>query len=113
VDDTVVLAVGAKPGVAWEPAPWEDFYVAFAYRAGGKVAEARAIVADTLARHPDTWQGEFNAACFEALEGNDDDAFDHLRLAIERGPDDVRTYAADDGDLARLRSDARWREVVG
>ncbi len=51
-DDTIVLAVGAKPGAAWEPAPWEDFYVAFAHRAAGKVDEARALVADTLARHP-------------------------------------------------------------
>ncbi len=112
-DETLVLAAGAKPGIAWEPAPWEDFYVAFAYRSSGKVSEARALVEETLARHPDTWQGEFNAACFEALEGDDDAAFDHLRLAIERGPGDVRALAADDGDLARLRADARWQEVVG
>lgn len=113
VDDTVVLAVGAKPGRAWEPAPWEDFYVAFAYRAAGKVDEARALVADTLARHPGTWQGEYNAACFEALEGDDDAAFAHLRLAHERAPDAIEKYAPKDGDLRRLHADPRWGELFG
>ena len=112
-DDTIVLAVGAKPGRAWEPAPWEDFHVAFAYRAAGKVDEARALVADTLARHPGTWQGEYNAACFEALEGDDDAAFAHLRLAHERAPDVIEKYAPEDGDLRRLHADPRWRELLG
>ncbi|MGZ4338634.1 MAG: TPR end-of-group domain-containing protein [Gaiellaceae bacterium] len=110
-DDTVVLAAGAQPGRAWEPAPWEDFHVAFAYRAAGKVAEARALVADTLARHPGTWQGEYNAACFEALEGKDDEAFAHLRRAHERAPDVIAKYAPDDGDLTRLHADTRWQEL--
>jgi hypothetical protein len=112
-DDTIVLAVGAKPGEAWDPAPWEDFYVAFAHRSAGKVDEARALVADTLARHPGTWQGEFNAACFEALEGDDEAAFAHLRLAHERAPDVIEKYAPDDGDLTRLHADPRWRELFG
>jgi len=112
-DDTIVLAVGAKPGEAWEPAPWEDFYVAFAHRAAGQVDEARALVADTLARHPGTWQGEYNAACFEALEGDDDAAFVHLRLAHERAADVIEKYAPDDGDLTRLHADPRWRELFG
>ena len=93
-DDTIVLAVGAKPGKAWEPAPWEDFYVAFAHRAAGRVDEARALVADTLARHPGTWQGPYNAACFEALAGDDDAAFAHLRLAHERAPDVIEQVRA-------------------
>jgi hypothetical protein len=110
-DDTVVLAVGAKPGTVWKPAPWEDFYVAFAYRAAGRVDEARALVEDTLTRHPGTWQGEFNAACFEALEGDDDAAFAHLRIAHERAPDVIEKYAPEDHDLARLHGDPRWKEL--
>jgi hypothetical protein len=111
--DTVVLAVGAKQGRAWEPAPWEDFYVAFAHRAAGRVDEGRALVADTLARHPGTWQGPYNAACFEALVGDDDAAFAHLRVAFDRAPAVIAKYAPDDGDLTRLQSDPRWRELFG
>jgi mannose-6-phosphate isomerase-like protein (cupin superfamily) len=110
-DDTIVLAVGAKAGEAWEPAPWEDFYVAFAFRAAGRVDEARALVADTLARHPDAWQGEYNAACFEALEGNDDGAFDHLARALQLEPKIIREFAPDDRDLRRLHDDPRWQEL--
>ncbi|HZU20204.1 MAG TPA: cupin domain-containing protein [Gaiellaceae bacterium] len=110
-DDTVVLAAGAKAGEAWEPKPWEDFHVAFAYRAAGRVDEARALVRDTLARHPGSWEGEFNAACFEALAGDAAAAFAHLRRAHERAPGEVARFAEEDPDLAPLRGDARWREV--
>jgi hypothetical protein len=110
-DDTIVLAAGAKPGEAWEPAPWEDFYVAFAWRAAGRVEDARALVAETLARHPDAWQGDYNAACFEALEGRDDAAFEHLARALEREPKIIGEFAPDDGDLRRLHDDPRWQEL--
>jgi hypothetical protein len=113
VDDTVVLAMGAEPGKPWHPAAWEDFFVAFAYRAAGRVAEARALVESTLERHPGTWQGPFNAACFEALEGNDDAAFAQLRLAYERAPAPLAKVAVGDDDLARLHSDPRWQELFG
>ena len=112
-DDTVVLAVGAKPGEAWAPAPWEDFHVAFALRRDGEVAEARALIAETLAAHPGTWQGEYNAACFEALEGKDDDAIWHLGRALEREPKLVGEFAPDDPDLRRLHDDPRWQELFG
>ena len=110
-DDTVVLAVGAQPGRVWEPAGWEDFYVAFAHRAAGRVDEGRAVVADSLARNPGTWQGPYNAACFEALAGDDDAAFAHLRVAYGRAPAIIAKHAPDDGDLARLRTDPRWQEL--
>jgi hypothetical protein len=112
-DDTVVLAVGATPGKAFRPSPWEDFYVAFAHRAEGRVEEARALVADTLARNPGTWQGPFNAACFEALEGNADAAFEQLRIAFDRAPAIIAKHAPKDRDLAPLHSDPRWQELFG
>jgi Cupin domain len=112
-DETVVLALGAKAGKAFEPSPWEDFYVAFAYRAAGRTEEGRALVADTLARNPGTWQGPFNAACFEALAGDDDAAFEHLRVAYERAPTIIVKNAPTDGDLSRLHSDPRWQELFG
>jgi hypothetical protein len=112
-DDTVVLAAGAKAGEAWRPAAWEDFHVAFAYRSAGRAADARALVEDTLARRPGTWQGEYNAACFEALEGNADAAFVHLAVAHRRAPDLIGQYASGDADLASLHEDPRWQELFG
>jgi hypothetical protein len=112
-DDTVVLAVGAKPGEAWAQKGWEDFHVAFARRAAGRVEEARALVAEAMARDPGAWQGSYNAACFEALEGDLDAAFDHLRRAHDQAPETIERYAPDDQDLAPLRDDPRWREIVG
>jgi quercetin dioxygenase-like cupin family protein len=112
-EDTVVLALGAKPGEAWVPAPWEDFHVAFATARSGDVAAARALIAQTLARHPRAWQGQYNAACFEALDGQTESAFAHLRNALALGPPEVREYARADGDLAGLHDDPRWAEGVG
>jgi hypothetical protein len=111
--DTVILAVGAKPGEAWEPAPWEDFFVAFAKLRAGDAAGARALVEDTLARHPDAWQGKYNAACFEALDGNADAAFGYLAAAHELAPREIAGWAAEDPDFASLRDDVRWRELFG
>ena len=112
-EETVVLAVGAKPGKPWEPAPWEDFHVAFASRRRGTVGAARALIAEALARHPNAWQGQYNAACFEALEGDAEAAFAHLRRTLELGPAEARDYVLDDDDFAGLRDDPRWRELVG
>ena len=110
-EDTIVLALGATPGEVWSPAPWEDFAVAFAKRRSGEAAEARVLVEDILARHPGTWQGEYNAACFEALEGDADAAFAHLRHAHELNPEVIAKYARDDEDLASIRDDPRWQEL--
>ena len=112
-DDTVVLAVGAKPGEAWQPAAWEDFFVAFAKRRAGATGEARDLVEDTLRRHPDAWQGTYNAACFEALEGDADTAFTLLAAAHERAPRDVAEWASEDPDFDTLRADPRWQELFG
>ena len=52
-DDTFVLAVGAKPGVVFEPSLWEDVFAAYSYAEQGKLdrgARARAGGDLTLAR---------------------------------------------------------------
>jgi hypothetical protein len=112
-EGTLVVAAGAKPGEPYAPAPWEDFAVAFAQARAGDVESARALVRDTLARHPRTWQGEYNAACFEALHGDPEDAFAHLVEGLRIGPADVSRLAPEDGDLASLHGDGRWQELFG
>ena len=108
---TIVLAAGAEPGFAFTPSGWEDFYVAFALLRAGEADRARATMEEALTREPGAWQGQYNAACFEALAGQADAALDHLRRAVADNPS-VAEYAAADDDLASLRSNPRYAEIV-
>jgi quercetin dioxygenase-like cupin family protein len=100
--NTTVLAIGAKPGVPHEISKWEDIFVVFGLYRTGKEAEAREQMEKVLADNPDVWQGYYNAACFEALTGNDDAAIEQLKRAIELDPQALE-YAAEDSDFDRLR----------
>jgi mannose-6-phosphate isomerase-like protein (cupin superfamily) len=110
--ETLVLAVGAKPGEAFEPKSWEDFQIAFAEARARGEDEARALLSERLAREPDAWQPAFNAASFEALAGNADAAFEHLARALALGPPRVRQLATSSEDFAALRLDPRWQGLI-
>ena len=43
-DDTFLLAVGAKPGVVFEPSLWEDVFAAYSYAEQGELEKGRALV---------------------------------------------------------------------
>ena len=111
--ETLVLAIGAKPGEAFEPKSWEDFQIEFAQTHARGEVEAQALLAETLASDPRAWARAYNAACFEALSGNTDAAFAHLARALALGPPRVRQLAAEGEDLASLHSDPRWQQVMG
>jgi quercetin dioxygenase-like cupin family protein len=111
--ETLVLAVGANPGEAFEPKSWEDFQIAFAEAYARGEEAARALLREMLARDPEAWAPAYNAACFEALTGNIDAAFEHLAHALALGPPRVRLLAADGEDFAALRSDPRWQQLIG
>ena len=111
-DGTIVLAVGAKEGEAFTPRGWEEFYVAFALLAAGEPGQGREAMQDALVREPTAWQGQYNAACFEALAGDTDAALDHLRRALELNHAEVHEYAGSDDDLASIRTDPRYAELM-
>jgi adenylate cyclase len=108
----MVLAVGAKPGEAFAPRGWDDAVVAFAEARAGNVEQGRAVMQEAAARHPDHWGTAYNLACFEARFGDRDVAFEHLRLAAARNPDEVRGYLPHDSDLDSLRDDPRFQELL-
>jgi quercetin dioxygenase-like cupin family protein len=110
--ETLVIAIGAQPGEAFEPKSWEDFQIAFAQAHAQGDGEARAFLAEMLARDPNAWQPAYNAACFEAHNGNADAAFEHLERAFALGPERVRKLAVNGEDFAGLRSDPRWQQLV-
>jgi quercetin dioxygenase-like cupin family protein len=109
--ETVVLAVGAKPGEAFSPSPWEDFHVAIALLRRGEERRGREEMEIAMARDPDAWQGAYNAACFEAIAGRRDEALQWLRKAVSSGGADVKRYADEDADFDVIRDDPRYAEL--
>lgn len=112
-DDTVVLAVGAKPGAVFEPSPWEDIFAAFSYAEVGEVDTARQMIDAAVERRPDEWQGHFNAACFEVLYGDREAGIAHLDRAYELDPESVAEAARKDSDFDSVRDDPRVAEIAG
>jgi len=111
-DGTAVLAVGAKPGVVFEPSLWEDVFAANAYADKGDLDRARQLMADLVEQNPDAWQGFFNAACLEARLGDRDRAMEHFQRALELEPEKAREFAKTDSDFDSIRDDPRFMALL-
>ena len=110
--DTMILVAGGKEGEAFTPGGWEDVHVAFALLDAGEVAAGRAVME---ARHvPDEhlWGRHYNLACYDAMAGELDLAFEHLRKALELNRDQVGNWLPHDTDLDPLRDDPRFAELA-
>ena len=107
-DGTAVLAVGAKPGVVFEPSPWEEVFAAYSYAENGDLERGRKVVGEAIAKLPDAWQGYYNAACMEARFGDRNAALDQLRRAAELDGDAVQKAGEGDTDLDSIRNDPRF-----
>jgi quercetin dioxygenase-like cupin family protein len=110
---TTVVSVGAKAGEVFAPSPWEDWAAADGYRRAGDLGRARSLMDEAVARNPGAWQGHYNRACFESLAGARDAALDALARAVELDAEATGRAAAADEDLAAIRDDPRFRELVG
>jgi quercetin dioxygenase-like cupin family protein len=110
-DGTAVLAVGGKPGAAFEPSPWEWWLSATPYRQSGEYARGLEIVREGLAERPDHPVMHFQVACYEALIGNREEAFERLRYAVEHDPR-IAEWARGHPTLESLRDDPRFAELV-
>ncbi len=104
---TSVLAIGGPRGAAYEPSPWEDYFVAERHRTAGDYDAYVAELEDALRRRPDHPATLYNLACAEALAGRDDDAVAHVRRAAELDPA-FGEYAAKDEDFFGLRDRPDW-----
>jgi mannose-6-phosphate isomerase-like protein (cupin superfamily) len=115
--DTVVLAIGGKPGEAYTPSAWEWYFEAERFRptmdpdvgdtlvAAPEPRDADAALAlldEALERFPDHVGVLFSIACWQALAGRDDEALETLRRAAAIDPR-IREWAANDDDLASVR----------
>jgi quercetin dioxygenase-like cupin family protein len=82
---TTVLAVGGRPGAAYEPSAWEWFFAASPHRERGDYAVGLAIVRAGLEETGNPIL-HYHVAYYEALAGNRDAALEHLRRAVEHEP---------------------------
>jgi adenylate cyclase len=109
---TIVLTVGAKPGEAYVPRAWEADRDVLAQLEAGRPEEAKRLVTEALDRYEDRSVLLYNLACAEALLGETDGALEHLREAIAGEPK-AAEWAREDADLASLRDDPRFAELLG
>ena len=84
--DTVVLALGGKPGAPHEVSAWEAMFAAVPAANRGDWDEAIRIHVEALAERPDHPALLYNLACMEAQGGRHLDALLHLRRAVELEP---------------------------
>jgi len=109
---TTVLAIGGVRGEAFRPAPWESIAGFEAPLAQGDHDGARRILQRGLEQYPGNVGIHFNLACVESLAGRKDAALEHLREAITGGDDRMLRLARTDDDLAPLRDDPRFEELL-
>jgi quercetin dioxygenase-like cupin family protein len=106
-DGTTVLAVGGKPGEAYEPSAWESWFAAIPFRERGEFEQALAVIDADLQQRPEHPALLYESACYEALLGRRDDAIAHLRQALEREPRFAKSALADE-DFASLAEDPEF-----
>jgi mannose-6-phosphate isomerase-like protein (cupin superfamily) len=102
-DNTFILAVGAKPGVVFEPSLWEDVFAAYSYAEQGKLDEGRELVQQAISRSPEAWQGYYNSACIEARFGDPDKAIAQLKRSLELDAEATKKAAENDSDFDSIR----------
>jgi tetratricopeptide (TPR) repeat protein len=109
-EGTTILVVGGTSGKAYEPGPAEAGEALAAYNAGDyEAALAKQLVA--VEKQPENVVAHFNAGCFAARAGHADEAFEHLRRAVEIN-EGVKDLIATDEDLDSIREDRRFAELA-
>jgi tetratricopeptide (TPR) repeat protein len=112
---TTILAAGGKPGEAFVPSGWERGwpYVerADAHVAAGRYAEAAEVMREGLDEIPEHSGFRYNLACYSALAGDHEAAFEALRQAVGEYPR-FAELAREEPDFAPIRVDPRFAELV-
>ncbi|HVD26788.1 MAG TPA: hypothetical protein VNB86_12445 [Gaiellaceae bacterium] len=108
---TTVLAIGGTPGEAYIVLP-EEFREAYEAYSEKEYEKSIEIYQGILASgFPNEAGIIYNIACNEALVGRTDNAFEHLKSAIQ-ADGRVVELARTDTDLDSLRDDPRFKELV-
>jgi quercetin dioxygenase-like cupin family protein len=103
-DDAAVLALGGKPGEAFQVSAWEAMFAAVPYAQAEDWDEAIRIHEEALAERPGHAALLYNLACMECRAGRTLDALLHLQdsVAADRR---YAEYAQTDSDFAAIRTE--------
>ena len=101
---TTILAVGAKPGVAFTPSPWERTAEALGFWQTEEWDKAIVLLEEHLADTPDNGVTVYNLACAFARAGRRDEALARIQQAVTM-EDRFLEMAQTDDDLASIRDD--------
>jgi quercetin dioxygenase-like cupin family protein len=102
--DTVVLAMGGKPGEPFTVSAWEAMFAAVPAAREERWDEAIRIHEEALEEQPDHPALLYNLACMEARAGRRLDALLHLQRSVEIDPAWAE-HARKDSDFAAIRSE--------
>jgi tetratricopeptide (TPR) repeat protein len=103
-EETVVLALGGKPGEPHVVSAWEAMFAAVPYSREENWDEAIRIHVEALLEQPEHPALLYNLACMEARGGRHLDALLHIQRAVELDPK-WADYAAKDSDFAAIMSE--------
>jgi mannose-6-phosphate isomerase-like protein (cupin superfamily) len=111
-DGTTIVVVGGRPDAVFQPRAWETNAIIFPMFGEGRIEEAREILRGAVDQYEDGESIEYNLACCEARLGDVELAFEHLDRSLPGRPDLVELARGDD-DLAALRDDPRFEDLIG
>jgi hypothetical protein len=101
-DGTLVLAIGAEPGVPYEPSAWEWYFAAMPAFREERWDDAIAMMEEGLAEKPGHPSILYNLACAESRAGKPVDALTHLQAAVGADPK-LADQAREDPDFDPIR----------
>jgi tetratricopeptide (TPR) repeat protein len=102
---TAIVIAGAKPGEAFKPSNWERQAPALVHFSTKEYDKAIEALEGLLAETPEDAGVLYNLACAESLNGNKQQALEHLRRSVELDPS-FGELAKKDSDFAAIRDAA-------
>ena len=108
---TTILAVGGRPGEAWQPDGWELWAPVTPLYEAGRFAEAADRSRELAEANPGLPMLRYMLACCELRAGRPAEAIAQLRLALVTPR--MRVIAGKDPTLDPIRGEPAFSELIG